>query len=73
MTLKHFLKRQNRSKNKIRKITVKSRNYVKNMGVATTTYSTYTVRSANTDSEIWYVQYVLLVGWKGQFGPNQKA
>ena len=29
MTLKHFLKRQNRSKNKIRKITVKSRNDVK--------------------------------------------
>ena len=29
MTLKHFLKRQNRSKNKIRKITVKSRNVVK--------------------------------------------
>ena len=29
MTLKHFLKRQNRSKNKIRKITVKSRNAVK--------------------------------------------
>ena len=26
MTLKHFLKRQNRSKNKIGKITVKSRN-----------------------------------------------
>ena len=30
ITLKHFLKRQNRSKNKIRKITVKSRNDVKN-------------------------------------------
>ena len=30
MTLKHLLKRQNRSKNKIRKITVKSRNDVKN-------------------------------------------
>ena len=30
MTLKHFMKRQNRSKNKIRKITVKSRNDVKN-------------------------------------------
>ena len=30
MTLKHFLKRQNRSKNKFRKITVKSRNDVKN-------------------------------------------
>ena len=29
MTLKHFLKHQNRSKNKIRKITVKSRNDVK--------------------------------------------
>ena len=29
MTLKHFLKRQNQSKNKIRKITVKSRNDVK--------------------------------------------
>ena len=29
MNLKHFLKRQNRSKNKIRKITVKSRNDVK--------------------------------------------
>ena len=29
MTLKHFLKRQNRSKNKIRKITVKSRNDLK--------------------------------------------
>ena len=29
MTLKHFLKRQNRSKSKIRKITVKSRNDVK--------------------------------------------
>ena len=29
MTLKHFLNRQNRSKNKIRKITVKSRNDVK--------------------------------------------
>ena len=29
MTLKPFLKRQNRSKNKIRKITVKSRNDVK--------------------------------------------
>ena len=29
MTLKHFLKRQNRPKNKIRKITVKSRNDVK--------------------------------------------
>ena len=29
MTLKHFQKRQNRSKNKIRKITVKSRNDVK--------------------------------------------
>ena len=29
MTLKHFLKRQNRSENKIRKITVKSRNDVK--------------------------------------------
>ena len=29
MTLKHFLKRQNRSKNKIRKITAKSRNDVK--------------------------------------------
>ena len=29
MTQKHFLKRQNRSKNKIRKITVKSRNDVK--------------------------------------------
>ena len=29
MTLKHFLKRQNRSKNKIRKISVKSRNDVK--------------------------------------------
>ena len=29
MTLKHFLKRQNRSKNKNRKITVKSRNDVK--------------------------------------------
>ena len=29
MTLKNFLKRQNRSKNKIRKITVKSRNDVK--------------------------------------------
>ena len=29
MTLNHFLKRQNRSKNKIRKITVKSRNDVK--------------------------------------------
>ena len=29
MTLKHFLKRQNRSKNKIRKITVKSRKDVK--------------------------------------------
>ena len=29
MTLKHFLKRQNRSKNKIRKITVKTRNDVK--------------------------------------------
>ena len=29
MTLKHFLKCQNRSKNKIRKITVKSRNDVK--------------------------------------------
>ena len=29
MTLEHFLKRQNRSKNKIRKITVKSRNDVK--------------------------------------------
>ena len=29
MTLKYFLKRQNRSKNKIRKITVKSRNDVK--------------------------------------------
>ena len=29
MILKHFLKRQNRSKNKIRKITVKSRNDVK--------------------------------------------
>ena len=29
MTLKHLLKRQNRSKNKIRKITVKSRNDVK--------------------------------------------
>ena len=31
MTLKHFLKRQNRSKDKIRKITVKSRNDVKNV------------------------------------------
>ena len=30
MTLKHFLKRENWSKNKIRKITVKSRNDVKN-------------------------------------------
>ena len=30
MTLEHFLKRQNRSKNKIRKITVKSQNDVKN-------------------------------------------
>ena len=30
MTLIHFLKRQTRSKNKIRKITVKSRNDVKN-------------------------------------------
>ena len=29
MTLKHFLKRQNRSRNKIRKISVKSRNDVK--------------------------------------------
>ena len=29
MTLKHFLRRQNRSKSKIRKITVKSRNGVK--------------------------------------------
>ena len=29
MALKHFLKRQNRSKNKIRKITVKCRNDVK--------------------------------------------
>ena len=29
MTLKHFLKRQNRSKNKSRKITEKSRNDVK--------------------------------------------
>ena len=29
MTLKHFLKRQNRSKKKIRKITVKSRNDAK--------------------------------------------
>ena len=29
MTLKHFLNRQNRSKNKIRKISVKSRNDVK--------------------------------------------
>ena len=29
MTLKHFLKHQNRSKNKIRKITIKSRNDVK--------------------------------------------
>ena len=29
MTLKHFLKHQNRSKNKIRKSTVKSRNDVK--------------------------------------------
>ena len=29
MTLEHFLKHQNRSKNKIRKITVKSRNDVK--------------------------------------------
>ena len=29
MTQKHFLKQQNRSKNKIRKITVKSRNDVK--------------------------------------------
>ena len=29
MTLKHFLKRQNRSKNKIREITVNSRNDVK--------------------------------------------
>ena len=29
MTLKYFLKRQNRSKNKVRKITVKSRNDVK--------------------------------------------
>ena len=31
MTLKHFLKRQNRSKNKIRKISVKSRNDVKSV------------------------------------------
>ena len=31
MTLKHFLRRQNRSKNKIRKITVKSRNDVKSV------------------------------------------
>ena len=30
MTLKHFFKRQNRSKNKIQKITVMSRNDVKN-------------------------------------------
>ena len=32
MTIKHFLKRQNRSKNKIRKISVKSRNDVKSVG-----------------------------------------
>ena len=31
MTLKHFLKHQNRSKNKIRKITVQSRNDVKSV------------------------------------------
>ena len=37
------------------------------MGAATTTYSTYTVRIAIPDSEIWYVHYVK----KGQFGPTQ--
>ena len=34
------------------------------------TYSTYTVRSAISDSEIWYVHYVLLKGLKREFVPQ---